>query len=123
MDILNSIIISGLFIMKDEYIILSKVDIIKNDLINIFLNTSDYPNIWEQQNEKELALSREEVINSVINHFIKINPKSKSELYTLVKKDITLFKLDESLFEKSLKYLIEMDYIILNDKNEYEKLF
>lgn len=122
-DILNSIIISGLFIMKDDNIILSKSDSIKNDLIEIFLNTSDYPNIWEQQDKNELAYSRLEIVNTVINHIIKTNPKSKLDLYFLVKKEITLFKLDNDVFEKSLKYLIEMDYIILNDKNEYEKLF
>lgn len=122
-DILNSIISSGLLIINDQKVILSKSNSIKNDLIEIFLNTSDYPNIWEKQKETELAHSRNEIINTVINHILKTCSKSKSELYSIVNKEIKLFKLDEELFEKSLKYLIEMDYIILNDKNEYEKLF
>ena len=122
-DILNSIIYSGLLIINDQTVILSKSNSIKNDLIEIFLNTSEYPNIWEKQKEIELAHSRNDVINTVINHIIKTCSKSKSELYSIVKKEIILFKLDEELFDKSLKYLIEMDYIILNEKNEYEKLF
>lgn len=122
-DILNSIIISGLFIMKENNLILSKSDLIKNDLIEIFLNTSDYPNIWEQQDKNELAHSRKEIVNTIINHIIKISSKNKSDLYNLVTKEITLFKLDNEIFEKSLNYLIDMDYIILNEKNEYEKLF
>ena len=122
-DILNSIISSGLLIINDKKVILSKSSSIKNDLIDIFLNTSDYPNIWEKQKEIEFAHSRNEIINTVINHILKTCSKSKSELYSIIKKEITLFKLDEELFDQSLKYLIEMDYIILNDKNEYEKLF
>ena len=121
-DIINSIIISGLFIIENDDIILSKASDIKNNLIEIFLNTSEYPNIWEQLKERELAHSREEIVNTVINHLIKTCPKEKSELYSLVKKNIKLFKLEEELFNKSLKYLIEMDYIRLND-NKYEKYF
>ena len=121
-DIINSIIISGLFIIENDDIILSKSSDIKNNLIEIFLNTSEYPNIWEQLKERELAHSREEIVNTVINHLIKTCPKEKSELYSLVKKNIKLFKLEEELFNKSLKYLIEMDYIRLND-NKYEKYF
>ena len=109
--------------MNDQTIILSKSNSIKNDLIEIFLNTSEYPNIWEKQKEIELAHSRNEIINTVINHILKTCSKSKSELYCIVKKKITLFKLDENLFDKSLKYLIEMDYVILNENNEYKKIF
>jgi len=122
-DILNSIISSGLFITNDQTVILSKNKSIKNDLIEIFLNTSEYPNIWEKQKEIEFVYSRIDIINTVIIHILKTCSKSKLELYCIVKKEITLFKLDEELFDKSLKYLIEMDYIILNEKNEYEKLF
>lgn len=122
-DIINSIIISGLFIIDNENIILSKSIDIKNNLIEIFLNTSEYPNIWEQLKERELAHSREEIVNTVINHLIKTCSKERTELYSLVKENIKLFKLDEEIFNKSLKYLIEMDYIRLNDKNEYEKYF
>jgi hypothetical protein len=122
-DLINSIIFSGLFVINNQTIYLSKSESIKNDLIEIFLNTSEYPSIWEKQKEIELAYSRNEIINTVINHTIKICSKSKLELYPIIQKEITLFKLNEEMFEKSLKYLIDMDYIILNEKNEYEKLF
>jgi hypothetical protein len=121
-NIINSIIISELFIMKDDNIILSQSKTIKNNLIEIFLNTSDYPTIWEQLKKKELSYSRIEIINSVINHTLKKSPKIKSDLFLLVKENIKLFQLEDILFNKSLLYLIEMDYIILNDKNEYEKI-
>jgi hypothetical protein len=122
-DIINSIIISELFMIENEMIILSKSTSIKNNLIDIFLKTSDYPNIWEQMKENELAHSREEIVNTIINHTLKTCSKKKSELYLLVNKDVKLFKLDNEIFEKSLKYLIEMDYIKLNDLDEYEKIF
>jgi hypothetical protein len=73
--------------------------------------------------ENELAHSREEIVNTIINHTLKTCSKKKSELYLLVNKDVKLFKLDNEIFEKSLKYLIEMDYIKLNDLDEYEKIF
>ena len=122
-DIINSIIYSGLFVINDQTIYLSKSKSIKNDLIEIFLNTSEYPSIWEKQKEIELSYSRNEIINTVINHTVKTCSKSKLDLYPIIQKEITLFKLNEEMFDKSLKYLIDMDYIILNEKNEYEKLF
>jgi len=121
-DIINSMIISGLFIMVNENIILSQSKNIKNDLIEIFLNTSDYPNIWEQMKQKELTYSRDEIVNTVINHTLKTLSKSKSDLFILIKDKIKLFKLEEEIYTKSLKYLVEMDYIKLNDNDEYEKI-
>ena len=121
-DIINSIIISGLFIMVNENIILSQSKNIKNDLIDIFLNTSDYPNIWEQMKQKELTYSRDEIVNTVINHTLKTLSKSKSDLFPIIKEKIKLFKLEEEIYTKSLKYLVEMDYIKLNDNDEYEKI-
>ena len=32
------------------------------------------------------------------------------------------FKLEDEIFNKSLKYLVEMDYILLNENNEYNKI-
>lgn len=122
-DIINSIIISNLFIIENDNIIISKSNDIKNNLIEIFLNTSEYINIWEKQKENELAYSRFEIINTVINHTVKIIPKNKNELFELIKDKIKVFKLNNELFNKSIDYLITMDYIILNDKNEYQKLF
>lgn len=121
MDIINSIIISGLFIVNNDIIILSKSDSIKNDLIDIFMNTSKYPDIWAQEKQNELIYSRKEIINTVISHLLKIKPESKNDLFLLVSKNIKLFKLEEELYNESLKYLIDMDYIKLND-DKFEKL-
>lgn len=121
MDIINSIIISGLLIIKEDSILISKnLNITNFDLIDIYMNMSEYPNIWEQMKETELVHSREEITNCVINHILKTTSKTKSDLFELTKKDILVFKLNEEIFEKSLKYLIEMDYIILNEKDLYE---
>ena len=122
-DLVNSIIISELFIIQNDNIIISNSNNIKNNLIDIFINTSEYPNIWEKQKEVELSYSRVEIVNSVINHTVKITPKNKNELFELVKDKIQVFKLTDELFDKSIEYLIDMDYIILNKENEYEKLF
>jgi hypothetical protein len=87
------------------------------------MNTSDYPNIWEQMKETELVHSREEITNCVINYILKRISITKSELFEMTKKEIIIFKLNEEIFEKSLKYLIDMDYILLNERGLYEKLF
>jgi hypothetical protein len=123
-DILNSIIISGLLNIKEDSVIISKnLNITNHNLIDIFMNTSDYPNIWEQMKENELVHSREEITNSVINHILKRLSITRSELFEMTKKEIIIFKLNEEIFEKSLKYLIDMDYIILDERGLYKKLF
>ena len=121
MDILNSIIISELFIVNKDLIILSKSNSIKTDLIEIFMNTSEYPDIWAQEKQNELIYSRKEIINTVISHLLKIKSETKENLFSLVSDKITLFKLEDKLYNESLDYLIKMDYIKLSD-DKFEKL-
>jgi len=121
MDIINSIIISELFIVNKDLIILSKSNSIKTNLIEIFMNTSEYPDIWAQEKQNELIYSRKEIINTVISHLLKIKSETKENLFLLVSNKITLFKLEDKLYNESLKYLIEMDYIKLSD-DKFEKL-
>jgi len=121
-DIIDSIIMSELFIIKDTDIILSQSDNIKNDLIEIFLNISNYSKELEQFKEYELSFSRDEIVNTIINHSLKTGSKTKTDLFLLIKEKIKLFKLEDEIFNKSLKYLIELDYIKLNDSDEYEQI-
>ena len=48
---------------------------------------------------------------------------SKEDLFKKVKDSITVFELDQNIFEKSLDFLIKGEYIVLNKNDMYEKIF
>lgn len=120
-DVITSLLSSGLLKLQDDYIILSTNGEFKSNLIEIFFNVSDYAGIWEQKRRDELAHDREEIVNTNINHFIKRQSMSRTELFDCVKKSIQVFELDERIFDKSIDYMCKMDYIKLSD-GKYQKL-
>jgi uncharacterized tellurite resistance protein B-like protein len=87
----------------------------KNDLIEIFFTHSDYAAVWEQNRNDELVHTRQEITNTNINHILKQHTRSKQELYDLVKQSIKVFELDQATFDKSVDYMVSMDYIKFND--------
>jgi hypothetical protein len=121
-DIINSIVSSKLFKMKNNKLILNQTNNFESDLIDIFFNISDYSKIWEQQRNEEIVLSREEIICANINHHIKLCPMTRNKLFEVVSESIDVFQLDELLFNKSLQYMCNMDYILLNEQM-YQKIF
>jgi len=121
-DIINSLISSNLIKIKQNELFLNETNNFNSNLIEVFFNISDYGNIWEQQRNHELILSREEIICANINHIIKLNPLTRDELFINVSKLINVFKLDQTLFDKSIQHMINMDYIRLNE-GKYEKIF
>jgi hypothetical protein len=127
-DIIGSLISSGMFRLEsiiyglnsgknDRTIMVlqSCFTQLDNNFIEIFLNTSDYKNIWENNRREEIVHTREEITSTVINHLLKINSKPLfyDELFTFVKKSIILFELDD---------LIKQDYIRKLDNLSYEKI-
>jgi uncharacterized tellurite resistance protein B-like protein len=94
----------------------------KSDLIEIFFTHSDYAAIWEQNRNNELVHSRYDIVNSNINHFLKQKSKTPQELFDVVKQSIQVFELDQNTFDKSIEYMIKMDYIKLEDQ-KYIKIF
>ena len=114
-DIISSLITSGLFKMQNDTMILTSSTNFNNNLIEVFFNTSDYANIWEQRRKNELVSSREEIVYANINHLIKIKSMTKIQLFDSLVKVIEVFELDEIIFNKALDYMCKMDYIILKE--------
>lgn len=127
-DIIGSLITSGMFGLEtvDDNItmILLNSNTINNNFIEIFLNTSDYKNIWENNRQEELVHTREEITASVINHILKINSKPLfyDELFSFVKKSIILFEVDDLILTKTIDNMIKQDYIRKLDNEYYEKI-
>ena len=127
-DIISSLVAAGMFKINStssstEMILLNS-QTIKTNLIEVFLNTSDYKSIWENNKIEELIHTREEIISSVINHILKAQSKTLlyDELFAYVKKSITLFELDDLIFTKTIDYMIKQDYIRQLENSSYEKI-
>ena len=58
----------------------------------------------------------------ISNHYVKLEPKNKLELFNIIKNDIHNFKLTETLYNETIDKMINMDYII-NDNNKIIKCF
>lgn len=116
--LLSSLIISGIVKNRNNKLSLMNdtTDITDTNLIDLFFNNIDYKPV-----QKEFAHTKKDIINATINHYLKMNPLSKSELYDKIKDDISLFIVEKEDYEKSLEYMIKMDYIKLNN-GLYEKL-
>ena len=122
MDIINSLISSNILIIKNNILKLGTNNI-NNDLINIFLNISDYSIIVEQKRMDDFVHSRIDIVNANINHILKREQIEKNQLFNKVKNNITLFELDKEIFNKSIDYLEKRDYIQIDHDNDiFQKL-
>ena len=114
-DIIGSLVSGGLLRVYNDHLELMINKDFKNDLIEIFFTHSDYAAVWEQNRNDELAHTRQEITNTNINHLLKQHKRSKQELYDLVKQSIKVFELDQATFDKSVDYMVSMDYIKFDD--------
>ena len=114
-DIIGSLVSGGLLKVNHDQLELMTTKNFKNNLIEIFFTHSDYAAVWEQNRNDELAHTRQEITNTNINHILKQHTRSKQELYDLVKQSIKVFELDQATFDKSVDYMVSMDYIKFND--------
>jgi hypothetical protein len=125
-DIIGSLVVSGLFKIQGDNMILMSSGNFKSNLIEVFFTSSDYSSMWEQQRREELVHSREEVTNAVINSVIKTNTNANGltpdELFKMCKSQIQVFELDRMVFDKSVEYMCKQDYIKREDSGSYVKL-
>ena len=83
-------------------------------MIDIF-NNNIKQNIIEEMKE-DLCHSRIDIIKTNINHFVKqFEYINIDTLYSLVVKNINIFNCNKQLFDESIQYLINNDYV------EYKK--
>lgn len=126
-DIISTFTTSGLFKIHQNNMILNESKQLPHDIrtnmIELFFNNSDYAEVWEQKRDDEFAHSRVDITNANVNKILKVTSMSKEDLFKKVKDSITIFELDQNIFEKSLDFLINGEYIVLNKNDMYEKIF
>jgi hypothetical protein len=119
-SIIDSLIIAKILILKNNEVRLSvRIDKKPNviNMIEIFNNIHQSHQIIKKEIIKEIAHDRNDVIMTNINHYIKIKSYEKSELFNIIKDNIKVFELNEELFDKSLKCMLDKDYINMEGNN------
>lgn len=119
-DIIMSLVKGKLLTCNDNNYELKTSDF-ETDLINIFMVTMNQ--YIDTNIMNNLMHSRRDIVNTNINHTIKLNPLNKQELYNIIKDSIDVFNVTMEIFEDSLLYMIKSDYIVLNKDNKYEKIY
>ena len=120
-SIISSLLL-GQIIKLDENKIKINLDNTTNittNYIDLFFTSSGYTDIWNNRREQELVVSREEVLSSWINHFLKKESYNKTDLFYKIKKSIDLFDFNIDFLDKVINDMIIKDYIKYNgDKIE-----
>ena len=57
-----------------------------------------------------------------VNHILKSQTLHYDKLFDIIKKNNILSSIDDKIFENTLNYMVEMEYIMVNDLI-YEKLY
>ena len=94
---------------------------ISTNYIELFFTSSGYIDIWNNKRESEIVLSREEVLTSWINHFVKKEPISKIDLFYKIQKSMNLFDFNIEFLDKVINDMIVKDYIKYNE-DKIEKI-
>jgi hypothetical protein len=116
-DIINSLI-NGNILCKDGnklYLNENNTNIISNNLIDVYLNTSDEIKLSHTNTENELAHDREDIVKTLINHYLKLNSIDKNILFTKLENNITIFKLTNDIYNNSVDKMIKYDYITIEN--------
>ena len=123
-DLIGSLVISGLFKLENKNLILTDTinHTIETDIIKVFHTNSDYMTIWEEKREETFVMDRVEIISANINSILKKGHMDSNNLLSQLKEKITLFTINDSIYEKALQYMVENDYIHYDGTN-YVKLF
>lgn len=116
-SLVSSLLLGGIIILEDDNIkINSNTSKIASNYIDLFFTSSGYVDIWNVNREKELILSREEVLSSWINHFLKKESLEKIELMSKIKKSMDLFELSIDFLDNVIIDMINKKYIKYNQE-------
>ena len=111
-DIINSLI-NGNILLKDNDNLYLNENNFSNNLIDIYLNNTI--NLSQTNTENELAHDREDIVKTLINHYLKLNPIDKDILFTKLEKNISIFKLTPDIYNNSITKMIKYDYITMEN--------
>ena len=112
-----SLIDSNLLYKNNNDLLLNNDTNFETNLIDIYMNISNNNIIYKN----DLVLSREDITKTNINHILKTKIMTYNELFFNTCNNIKIFKLNKEIFDKSIEYLIKMDYIIF-ENNKFIKL-
>ena len=119
-DIINSLINGKILVNDNDKILLNEqnTNIISTNLVKVYLDNIKTEILPAQINtENELAHSREDIVKTLINHNLKVNPMDKDQLFEKLLKTVTVFKLTLDIYNSAVEKMIKYDYITLNDNN------
>jgi hypothetical protein len=120
-NIIDSLIGPILIKTKDDSFRI-RTDIKDINMVDVFYNNHNLSMIKEIK--EELAHSKNEIIMANMNHYIKKYKKIHvDQLYDIVSKNITLFKINRELYMKAFNSLIKSEYAVLVDNNQMAKHF
>ena len=116
-SIVSSLLLGGIIILENDNIkINSNTSKIASNYVELFFTSSSYADIWNVNREKELILSREEVLSSWINHFLKKESLEKIELMSKIKKSMDLFELSIDFLDNVIVDMCNKKYIKYNQE-------
>jgi len=114
-DIINSLVFGNILINNNDNLQLNESNNFVSNFIDVYLNCNQ-TKIEIIDTQHEIAHSHIDIVKSLINHYIKIQPKNRNELYKLIQKDIIQFKLTEEIYNKSINIMLEFDYIQIENE-------
>ena len=121
-SIISSLLLGKIIKLEENKIKINQdITNISTNYIELFFTSSGYIDIWNNRREKELVLSREEVLSSWINHFVKKESISKIELFYKIQKSLNLFDFNIEFLDKVINDMIIKDYIKYNE-DKIEKI-
>jgi hypothetical protein len=136
-SIVSSLLLGGIIILEDDNIKINSntsniasnyiasnyiatnyiaTNYIATNYIELFFTSSNYVDIWNVNREKELILSREEVLSSWINHFLKKESLEKIQLMSKIKKSMDLFEFTIDFLDIVIIDMINKKYIKYNQE-------
>ena len=117
-DIVYSLINGNILLQDNDKLYLNENNInnISTNLIEVYLHNS-MTEIKPSQidTQYELAHDREDIVKTLINHNLKLNPMDKDILFKKLESTISVFKLTPEIYNNAVDKMIKYDYIIMEN--------
>lgn len=115
-SIISSLIFGGFLKFENNHVSMNTDISTTTDYIKLFFSTTNYGDIWEENRQIAFKLSREEILSSNINHFVKVKPVNKDELFKIITDKLTIFTPEKNMFDTVLEKMVENEYIKIEEE-------